>query len=66
MKVKIFTMMNKKNKVEPANSGYEAEINQWLQENPGIEIRHTQQSVSSGGFSGPFLFCVTVWYEELE
>ncbi len=65
MKVKMFTKMNKKNKVEPANSEYEAEINQWLQENPDIEVRHIQQS-AGGGSMGPFLFCVTVWYEERE
>ena len=65
MKVKIFTKMNKKNKVEPANSEYEAEINQWLQENPDIEVRHIQQSAGAGSM-GPFLFCVAVWYEERE
>ena len=63
MKVKIFTKMNKKNKVEPANSEYEAEINEWLVLNPSIEIRHIQQS-AGGGSQGPFIFCITVWYDE--
>ena len=63
MKVKIFTKMNPKNTVEPTNSEYEAEINDWLQMNPSIEILHIQQSAGAGS-QGPFLFCITVWYEE--
>ncbi len=63
MKIKMFTKMNPKNKAEPTNSEYEAEINEWLQMNPSIEIRHIQQS-AGGGSQGPFLFFITVWYDE--
>ena len=63
MKVKMFTKMNSRNKPEPANSEFESEINEWLQVNPGIEIRHIQQSAGAGSM-GPFLFYVTVWYEQ--
>ena len=63
MKCKIFTMLNPKNKVEPWNAEYEAEINAWLEAHPEIDVRHIQQSVG-GGSMGPFLFCVTLWYEE--
>lgn len=63
MKVKIFTKMNPKNKVEPVNAQLESEINEWLQMNRNIEIRYIQQS-AGGGSMGPFLFCITVWYDE--
>ena len=63
MKVKMFTKMNPKNKTEPMNMEFEAEINEWLQDNPGVEIRHIQQSAGAGSM-GPFLFFITVWYEE--
>lgn len=63
MKLKMFTKLNAKNKVEPANAEFEAEINEWLTNNPGIQIRHIQQSAGAGSM-GPFLFCVTVWYDD--
>ena len=62
MKTKLFTKLNAKNKVEPVQSEFEAEINEWLQRNPDVEIRHIQQS-AGGGSMGPFLFFITVWYE---
>lgn len=55
--------MNRKNKPEPAESEFEAEVNEWLQQNPDIEIRHIQQS-AGGGSMGPFLFFITIWYND--
>ncbi len=63
MKIKMFTKMNKKNKVEPTNTEFETEIGKWLQSHPDIEIRHVQQSAGAGSM-GPFLFFVTIWYDE--
>lgn len=63
MKIKMFTKMNRKNKPEPAESEFEAEVNEWLQQNPDIEIRHIQQS-AGGGSMGPFLFFITIWYND--
>lgn len=63
MKVKLFTKLNPKNKAEPTHTELENGINDWLQNNPGIQIRYIQQS-TGGGSMGPFLFCFTVWYDE--
>ena len=63
MMVKMFTKMNPKNRVEPCNTEYESEVNDWLQNNPGIEILHIQQSAGAGS-QGPFLFFITIWYAE--
>ena len=63
MKVKMFTMMNPKNKIEPYQTDYEAEVNAWLELNPSIEILHIQQSAGAGS-QGPYLFFITVWYKE--
>ena len=63
MKIKMFTKLNRKNKAEPTNTEFEAEIGEWLQNNPDIEIIHIQQSAGAGSM-GPFLFFITVWYEE--
>ena len=62
LRVKLFTKMNPRNKVEPINSQYEAEINDWLALHPNIVIRHIQQSAGAGSM-GPYLFCISVWYE---
>lgn len=62
LRVKIFTKMNPKNKVEPVNEQFETEINEWLRRHPNIVIRYIQQSAGAGSM-GPFLFCITVWYE---
>ncbi|HEX5693918.1 MAG TPA: hypothetical protein VFY00_04770 [Arenimonas sp.] len=42
---------------------FEASINAWLGANPGIEIRHVQQS-ACGGSLGPALWLISVWYEK--
>lgn len=63
MKTKMFTKMNRRNKPEPANSEFEDEVNEWLQSNPNVEIRHIRQS-AGGGSMGPFLFFITIWYHE--
>ena len=63
MKVKMFTKMNPRNDEEPCNSNFESEVNAWLQDNPQIEI-HDVQSSAGAGSQGPFLFFVTIWYEE--
>ncbi len=65
MKTKIFTKLNEKNKVEPAQSEFEAEINEWLQRNSDVKIRHIQQSAGAGSM-GPFLFFITVWYDDTQ
>ena len=63
MKIKLFTKVNPKNKAEPTNSEFEAEIGEWLQNNSHIEIKQIQQSADAGSM-GPFIFFITVWYEE--
>ena len=63
MKVKMFTRLNPRNKAEPTNTEYEVEVNEWLQNNPDIEIHHIQQSAGAGSM-GPYLFFITVWHEE--
>ena len=63
MKIKMFTKLNPKNKVEPINNEFESEINEWLNKNPTIEVKHIQQSAGAGSM-GPFIFFITVWYEE--
>lgn len=40
---------------------FESSINTWLSENPGIEIRHIEQS-ACGGSLGPALWLISVWY----
>lgn len=62
LRVKLFTKMNPRNKVEPVNTEYEAEINDWLAMHPNIVIRHIQQSAGAGSM-GPYLFCISIWYE---
>ncbi len=42
---------------------FEAEVDAWLQEHPGIRIMDIKQSACGGGF-GPALWCITIWYEE--
>ncbi len=63
MKIKMFTKLNPKNKTEPTNTEFEAEIAEWLQNNPNIEIKHIKQSAGAGSM-GPFMFFITIWYEE--
>jgi hypothetical protein len=41
----------------------ENEINDWLQENPGIKITTIKQSASGGSLAGS-LWLVSVWFEE--
>ncbi|MGV3755073.1 MAG: hypothetical protein ACO1QS_06800 [Verrucomicrobiota bacterium] len=61
MKVKLFTKQNPNYNVEPTHTELETEINGWLKKNPDIAVRHVQHSTAG---SGPFLFCISVWYEE--
>lgn len=42
-------------------TGFEAEINTWLAENPDINIAHVEQS-ACGGSWGPSLWLVSVWF----
>ena len=37
---------------------FESEINDWLRENPGIEVLHVQQSMNS------HQTCISVWYDD--
>ena len=63
MKVKMFTKMNPRNNEEPCNTEFESEVNRWLEENPHIDI-HDMQTSAGAGSQGPFLFFVTVWYDD--
>ena len=42
---------------------FEAEINAWLQQHPGIRVVDIKQSASAGTFTGS-LWLLSVWYEE--
>ena len=42
-------------------SDFEQRINQWLSENPGVEIQHIKQSASGGSWQ-PAVWLVSVWY----
>jgi hypothetical protein len=42
---------------------FEAEINDWLQDNPTIKIMDIRQSASGGSYFGS-LWLISVWYEE--
>ncbi len=63
MKIKLFTKTTKQAKTPAASAEFEDEIAAWLNSNPGIEIKHIKQSAGAGSM-GPFLFFVSVWYEE--
>src|SRR5262249_43288881 len=43
--------------------GFEAEINTWLQQHPGIKVVHIKQSASGGSFADS-LWLISVWYEQ--
>ncbi|MGC8666875.1 MAG: hypothetical protein ACP5VE_02000 [Chthonomonadales bacterium] len=43
--------------------GFEAEINAWLRNNPGIKVVDIKQSASGGSLAGS-LWLISVWYEE--
>ncbi len=45
-------------------SAFESRINEWLSDNPGVEIHHIKQSASGGSF-GPALWLVSVWYRSV-
>ncbi len=42
---------------------FEAEINAWLQQNPGIRVVDIKQSASGGSFADS-LWLISVWYQE--
>jgi hypothetical protein len=44
---------------------FEAEINAWLSERPGIRIADIKQSAGGGTYS-PAVWLITVWYEDGE
>jgi len=44
---------------------FEASINAWLSKNPGVQIKHVEQS-ACGGSLGPALWLVSVWYSQGE
>lgn len=65
MKVKLFWKLEPKGsraQFEPARD-LEAEINNWLSENPRIKVVDLKQS-ASGGSLGASLWFISVWYEE--
>ncbi|MBT3210164.1 MAG: hypothetical protein HOB05_00425 [Bacteroidetes bacterium] len=64
MKMKLFGKANTK-KDGSCMTDLENEINDWLKNNPNIEILDIKQSASGGSFHDTKLF-VTVWYEEGE
>jgi len=64
MKVKLFsseTLMRRKGK-QPLD--LENEINDWLENNPSLQVIHIKQSACGGSFSPPKLY-ISVWYEEV-
>lgn len=62
MKIRMFRKLTPEIKFAPTTAEFEAEINEWLENNPDIQIRHIQQSVSDG-HAASFVFCITVWYD---
>ncbi len=68
MKIKLFTKLLKPKlnfwmkPIETMDCGLEAEINQWLSENPSVEIKEIKQTQSGGSFV-PSMLCITVWYQ---
>ena len=63
MKVKFFWKNNPMGQGDKNAQALEDEINAWLGENPRVKIIDIRQS-GSGGSWGPFLWWVSVWYEE--
>jgi hypothetical protein len=61
MKMKMFGKENSKKGL--AVLELEKEINNWLDEHPGIKIVNVKQSTSGGSFHVTKLF-ISVWYEE--
>jgi hypothetical protein len=68
MKIKIFIKSLKPKlsfwmkPIEKMDCGLEEEINNWLSENPSIEIKEIKQTQSGGSFA-PSVLCITVWYQ---
>jgi len=67
MKVKIFEAATKRggfvNKIDRAAlDRLQDQIDQWLQDNPGINVVHVKQS-SAGGSWGPIQLFISVWHE---
>jgi hypothetical protein len=65
MKVKIFKVAGYSHpfgKKPKSKQVLEDEINQWLEANPGFNIKHIKQSCCGGSFN-PSLTIVSVWYE---
>jgi hypothetical protein len=64
MKVKLFsseTLMRRKGK-QPLD--LENEINDWLENNPSLQVIHIKHSACGGSGSSPKLY-ISVWYEEV-
>lgn len=63
VQVKFFTKLEGHfQQAKAAANEIEAEITEWLKQNPDIKIINIQQS-SSGGSFGPSKLWVSVWYE---
>jgi hypothetical protein len=67
MKVKIFDAATKRGSFvsridRAALDQLQAQIDQWLKDNPGIKVIHIKQS-SAGGSWGPIQLFMSVWYE---
>ena len=64
MKVKIFSINNPIRGKGKNQLAFESQINEWLAQNPKIELLRVEQSASGGSFN-PSTWLITVWYKEL-
>jgi hypothetical protein len=64
MKVKIFSVFNPLGRKGKNQLAFESQINEWLTQNPKIEILRVEQSASGGSFY-PSLWLITIWFKEL-
>jgi len=60
MKVKLFSKENPLSKKRKNQLDLENEINEWLQENPSIQVIGIKQSATSWTY--PHLF-ISIWYK---
>ncbi|MFO8009722.1 MAG: hypothetical protein R6U89_02810 [Dehalococcoidia bacterium] len=69
MKFKLFIKANPLARKGENQSALEKEVNQWLEENPGIKIVDIRQSASGGGGGAGSVYAIgsaiyiSIWYE---
>ena len=63
MKVKLFSVSEPTARKGKKQRDFEAEINQWLAQNPAIDIIRIKQSASGGSFA-PTIWLISIWYQQ--